>query len=130
MTHRTTAVSRRRFIGLVALVGAGLGSGCKEAPKHHKQVDNDTDPIVSILRRKLGDLELDDDGMRAFATEWLERTKGKLAFLSRNEEMVASFYLLSSDFFLHQADESRVIQYVSLYDPRLGCRNPFARFDA
>jgi len=39
-------------------------------------------------------------------------------------------YLMSTDFFRHGADESRLVRYVGFYDPdRTACNNPLARFD-
>ena len=43
------------------------------------------------------------------------------------EDSIVATYLLSSDFFLNHADESRVVNYVAYYDPMRPCQNPFAR---
>jgi hypothetical protein len=48
--------------------------------------------------------------------------------LRRLEDSVVSNYLLSTDFFQHDASMRREIQYLGLYDPMIAiCRNPFAR---
>jgi hypothetical protein len=47
--------------------------------------------------------------------------------LRRLEDNIVTEYLLSTDFFFHDADESREVRYLSFYEPRLApCRNPFA----
>jgi len=38
-------------------------------------------------------------------------------------------FLMSTDFFLNGADESRAVTYRTYYDPHDGCSNPFAEFD-
>jgi hypothetical protein len=48
--------------------------------------------------------------------------------LRHGEERVVSTYLLSSDFLINGADESRVVRYLGFYDPMRACGNPFAQF--
>jgi hypothetical protein len=55
------------------------------------------------------------------------RSTDKRSRLARLEDSLVSTYLLSSDFFLNGADESRKINYVAYYDPMRPCQNPFAR---
>jgi hypothetical protein len=112
--------------------------------------------IASILRRRLGFLDLDRDGVQRFAKDQATATFGKKiptwnrlryhflsavapsfkryyrstdkrSRLARLEDSLVSTYLLSSDFFLNGADESRKINYVAYYDPMRPCQNPFAR---
>jgi hypothetical protein len=45
----------------------------------------------------------------------------------RLEEYWATLFLLSSNFFVTGANESRVVRYLGLYDPMRACGNPFAR---
>jgi hypothetical protein len=45
----------------------------------------------------------------------------------RLEEYWATLFLLSSDFFVTGANESRVVRYVALYDPMRTCGSPFSR---
>jgi len=45
----------------------------------------------------------------------------------RLEELWATIFLLSSDFFAAGANESRVVRYVGLFDPMRPCASPFAR---
>ena len=112
--------------------------------------------VVSILRRRLGYLNLEAAGLHAFARDQAAAAFAKKIptwnrmryhFLSafapahnryfksndhrskivRLEDTLVSTYLLSSDFFLNGADESRVVTYVAYFDPLLPCRNPFTR---
>lgn len=112
--------------------------------------------IVSILRRRLGYLKLDDTGVRAFAKDQTDaafhkkiptwnrlryhllaaaapsykrffRSADTRSRIVRLEDNLVSTYLLSSDFFLNGADESRTVKYVGYYDPLRPCQNPFAR---
>jgi hypothetical protein len=48
--------------------------------------------------------------------------------LRHGEERIVTNYLLSSDFFINGADESRVVRYLGYYDPIRACGNPFAQF--
>jgi hypothetical protein len=111
--------------------------------------------IASAVRRRLSFLRLDEAGLRSFARDYVSamlskrpswyRWKYHIQSLfrkpgarwgistdtrSRRERMednLSTQYLLSSDLFLKGADESRIIQYVSLYDPMRPCGSPFAR---
>ena len=111
--------------------------------------------IVSGVRRRLSFLRFDEAGLHRFAKDYIRSLlakrpswyRWKLHFhvlfykpvarwgistdnrsrRARMEDNFATLYLLSSDFFVTGADESRAIQYVSLYDPMRACGNPFAR---
>jgi hypothetical protein len=142
---------RRGFVklglGVVALAGAGAVGGwfLSEAE------------IASAVRRRLPFLHFDDAGLRAFAKDQISsllakrptwyrwkyhvrmmlekptaaaswgRTSDTRTRRERMEDNLATLFLLSSDFFTSGADETRVIQYVALYDPMRACVNPFAR---
>jgi hypothetical protein len=46
------------------------------------------------------------------------------------DDRICAAFLLSSDFFRNGADESGPVHYLALHDPwKVGCTNPFARFD-
>jgi hypothetical protein len=143
-------MKRRQFLlgglAIVAIAGLGVigfGRGAAEAK------------ITSLVRRRLSFLRLDETGLKAFAHDHLGAllakrptwNRMKYHFLSvfsksftryntstdkrtrteRTIDNLASTYLLSSDFFLHNADQSRVVDYLNLYDPMRPCGNPFAR---
>jgi hypothetical protein len=136
---------RRMFLGLGASLIAGvLGWRLLRS--------SDEDAILAILEKRLGYLDKEPQGLRAFARDLADqhsiasrrlRTISMAAPLYRHlalngngaldrsirhgEERVVSSYLLSSDFFLHGADEKRPVHYLGLYDPLRACANPFAR---
>ena len=132
-----------------------LGSGCLAllgVSSFRYLHASDEDAIVAVLRRCLGYLRLDDDGVRRFAHDYAAAhliSTAKLRALDavgplyshlpfnsrtllprdmrRGEERVVTKFLLSSDFFAHGADMTRTVRYVGLFDPLRGCGNPFAR---
>jgi hypothetical protein len=111
--------------------------------------------IVSGVRRRLPFLKIDEAGLHSFAKDYIRSllakrpswyrwkyhilslfskpavrwgmSTDKRSKLQRQEDFLATLYLLSSDLFTTGADESRTVQYVSLYDPMRACGNPFAR---
>ncbi|MBL0171606.1 MAG: hypothetical protein IPP90_12905 [Gemmatimonadaceae bacterium] len=131
-------LSRRRFLaGIVAILGGLLGwwrirGGWPQG-------------IISAVRSRLSYLDLDAAGLHAFAQDVL--AAGNIRFprhysiysripvslyqllpdraqLERFVDSLEQQYLLSSDFFLHGADETRTIRYLTYYDPyRSPCRN-------
>jgi hypothetical protein len=144
-------IARRRFLlgtlGVVALAGVGVWGFGGEALEAK---------IVSMVRRRLDYLQLDEAGLHAFAKDQVgallakRPTWNRLKYhfmtvfsksftrfnmstdkRTRTERLADSFsqtYLLSSDFFKSGAQVSRVVKYQGLYDPlRPPCGNPFAR---
>jgi hypothetical protein len=143
-------MKRRKFLlgglGVVAVVGlGGIAFGPMVAESE----------IVARVRRRLSFLELDEAGLEQFAKDQVGAllakrpswNRLKYHFMSvfsksftryehssdtrnrrqRMEDTIAQTYLLSSDFFINGADQSRTVQYLSFYDPLRGCGNPFAR---
>jgi hypothetical protein len=143
-------MKRRKFLlaglGVVAVVGAGgIAFGPMAAESE----------IVSHVRSRLGFLQLDTPGLEQFARDQVAVllakrptwNRMKYHFMSvfsksftryehsndtrsrrqRMEDTFASTYLLSSDFFINGADQSRTVKYLAFYDPLRGCGNPFAR---
>lgn len=142
--------TRRRFLlgGLAVAAVTGLGVaalGPRAAASH----------IADAVRRKLPFLKLEEAGLQAFARDQVDAllakrptwNRLKYHYLSmfgkqftrynrsndtrtrtqRMEDNFASTYLLSSDFFLNRADESRIVKYLGFYDPLHPCGNPFWR---
>lgn len=112
--------------------------------------------IASGIRRRLGFLHFDEAGLHRFAKDYMSAMlakrpswyRWKYHFHSlfskptaaqwgisndtrtrreRLEDNFSTLFLLSSDFFANGADESRIIRYVSFYDPMIACGDPFAR---
>ncbi len=143
-------ISRRTILGGMALAGlAGFGAW----GFGHVALDAE---IVSMLQRRLSFLKLDPDGVRAFAKDQTAATFGKKiptwdriryhlltagapyfkrfyrstdtrSSVAKIEDSIISTYLLSTDFFWHDASESRTVNYIAYYDPLRPCQNPFAR---
>jgi hypothetical protein len=139
-------ITRRRLLGgtLAGLAGL-MGFYVFE---HRFQ-----DLIVSILEDNLSYLDLGDIDLYAFADEYIADEgsfgmKGTLyalgypvikraEFLNLEREETTMFnqrmlerFLLSTDFFWNDADETRKIQYLAYNNPiHSPCANPFAQFD-
>jgi hypothetical protein len=142
-------IKRRRFlkVGLGVAALAALGVWGVDIASEAE--------IASAVRRRLGFLRLDEAGLHSFAKDYVRALlakrpswyRWKYHFQSlfrkpgvrwglstdtrsrreRLEDNLATLYLLSSDLFVNGADESRVVQYVGLYDPMHPCGSPFAR---
>ena len=143
-------INRRRLLlgglGVAGVAGLGMWAFGRQALEAE---------IVSVLRRRLGYLQLDVGGLRAFATDQAQKIVAKRVSMNRlryhlasnfdsgykrflrstdtrsrierSEDILVTTYLLSTDFFVHGADESRTVQYLGYYDPMRACGNPFAR---
>jgi hypothetical protein len=73
-------------------------------------------------------LTLDPDGIALYFADYARYRGGVPRYRPLSHD-VFTRYLLSTDFFRHGADESRVVRYVGLYDPdNAPCNNPLARF--
>ena len=132
------AFSRDRRAVLAGLVSAlSLGAGAwwwwrEEEPRKQESADPLVELTAQTLQQILPYLQLDDAGLARFARDL--RTAGQYHVLrrarsgdSKAREWLGQQFLLSSDFFWHEAEESRTIGYRSYYDPYVHpCANPFA----
>lgn len=106
-----------------------------------------------MLNRRLSFLDLESDGVERFSQDVAKVTAqiqvsptGELleprapviegiAFQIENgavrlfEDTMVRKYLLSSDFFIEGADESKTVHYLGWFDEFAPCRNPFAQLD-
>ena len=143
-------ISRRRMIvGGIGVVGVG-GLAAWGLGRIGLKAE-----IVALLKRRLDYLKLDEQGVQTFATDrvdamfnkkiptWnrlryhfgagipsarrFQRSTDARSRVVRFEDAVVQLYLLSSNFFIDGADESRVVRYVGYFDPMHPCQNPFAR---
>jgi hypothetical protein len=114
--------------------------------------------IAAIVYKRLAYLKLDAAGVQQFARDFaarrllsgarlrlvgmlwplyrrlpLDQSGARLGAIlydrvDHAEERIVSTYLISSDFFLHGADQSRVVCYRGCYDALThACGNPFCR---
>jgi len=128
-------MKRRTFITI-----AGLGGALAMFASAKIFFTPFEDSVVKLLRRELHFLKLDEAGVRVFAKEYsaIQDRRYKLILKayhvfgvsssrSGKVHQLVSNYLLSSDFFTHKMDESRVIKYVALYNPFVRpCAHPFS----
>ena len=122
--------SRRRFI---AYAGA-FGAGSFLSFFHWRRA-----PFVELVHQETSFLRLGRGTERAFARDYelayrLEHgddawTEQRAKLLRGEVRFPLAQLLLSTDFFLNGADESKVVRYVRYYDPIRGCRNPFAELE-
>jgi hypothetical protein len=74
-------------------------------------------------------LNVDPAALQAFQDDYRRHT-GRHLDSGRWPDQVQAQFLLSTDFFRFDADETRLISYVGYYDPAVTpCNNPLARFD-
>jgi hypothetical protein len=81
------------------------------------------------LRAHFHYLTLDPDGVQQY---FADLRRYNAAFSARRPlgPDIHTQFLLSTDFFEHDADEKRTIRYVGYYDASVTpCNNPLARFD-
>lgn len=95
---------------------------------------------VAMITKELKFLKLDRKGVEQFVEAYSQnkdefykltmksyRVIGVRASQSGKIHQLVSLYLLSTDFFMHKMDESRIIKYVSLYNPFIKpCCHPFS----
>jgi hypothetical protein len=141
LKRRTLVIS-----GVTALVG---GLVLRAA------LSNEESAVSKILYKRLHYLSLDSRGVAKFARDLVwnnEISHPKLLLLDaagamythidrqfasipnddirRGEERVVGLFLLSSDFFVNGADETRIVRYLSYFHATTDirpCSNPFAR---
>lgn len=135
-------LSRRGFFGklcqwAVAMCGVKLHA-CSTAskmdltprplflPPDPKELSVGEEEIISSIRRSLPFLNLDPEGLAAFARDFvLYRDSGALQFVPYLD--LPRRFLLSSDFFANDADESELVRYVVFSDPfATPCSNQLA----
>lgn len=116
--------------------------------------DDATDFITAALKSRLDFLNLDEAGVKQFAIDyqdakdetWRDTASwaGMTGFayqyvniykitplygrIQAMEEDIELLFLMSSDFFIFDADESRTVNYLGIYSPYLRpCSNPLVK---
>lgn len=127
----TGRITRRRFLLGAALAGAALVM--MGWPKDRGRLlsylsaaTNRIWPPAARLRYHFSYLTFEPGAIEQYVRD-VEQHVGPINIAWREFH---TRLLLSTDFFLNDEDETRVIRYVTFYDPSLTlCSNPFARFD-
>jgi hypothetical protein len=147
-----TKISRRKF--LLATVPAAVSLYISGWWFFKVRNSDATDIVIQILKNNLSYLKLKDEDLATFAESLQQTLTGNirqqiswagimrpiysqvnifsLSSLTRStfaefEEYVISKFLLSTDFFINNADENRNITYLGFYPYERPCSNPFAR---
>ena len=131
-------MKRRTFFWRLAGIGGAIaGIGVFVTPRALEGA------VERRILSALSFLKLDRDGVRRFSMDYTNRLKpekkralqyyslaGISPRYSRKIHRLINDYLLSTDFFTNNMDESRTIRYVALNDPKTRpCQNPFNNFN-
>ncbi|MDO1446008.1 hypothetical protein Q0590_07080 [Rhodocytophaga aerolata] len=130
-------MQRRKFLGLTA-----IGATAIAIPAIGFGAVSTKSAITGIIQKELSYLNLDKQGIEQYAADYLQyegnvpRIELKLKMYrllgvnSEKSSIVSALiekYLLSTDFFLKNMDESRKINYIGYYNPyNSPCANPFS----
>ena len=131
MTNSGIAMTRRRMLGILILGLSGIVmlAAFRLRGRIRMAGLRARDIVWPAKRRLLAHfdyLDLEPAGVDAYLRDYAEQI-GPL--WQPTEPNLYMRYLLSTDFFAHNADETRRIRYVGLYNPPFSpCVNPFARF--
>ena len=129
-------ITRRSFVKTAMLAGAPIAAGALVwyAPlqsvtvRFARRFDGFVRSPEARLTAHFDYLTLDAGGVRQFFADY-ERFRPNFRRRSPLPPEVYATYLMSTDFFQGDADESRLVRYVLFYDPELTrCHNPLATF--
>lgn len=144
-------VSRRAFV--ITVVTSAVGFSLLGWWRLRSRGSDSVGSVAELIRRRLSYLDLDEAGVDRFSDD-VEAVMKRIeipaggppgaleshviegvAFQIDNgairfyEDTLVRKFLLSSDFFLEGADETRTVQYLGWFDEFAPCRNPFAQLD-
>lgn len=130
-------MKRRRF-----LTFAGIGSAILLIPSIALLSTSVSKATVEIIIKELDYLKLDKTGVEKYVEDYYKlvhlnyfsQMKWKFFYFlkidaenSNSIKDVVSYYLLSTDFFYNNMDESRVVNYLGFYNPyKTPCGRPFS----
>jgi hypothetical protein len=122
------ALTRRRLLQLL-----GVAAGAAALPLAWRRFGrgsaDGTSADVAAGEEPFPYLTLGSGVVAAFEADY-RRHVGALRARDRWSDRIKAQFLLSTDFFRFDADETRVISYVGFYDPAVTpCNNPLARFE-
>lgn len=130
-------MKRRKF-----LLIAGIGGAVAAITGFKFITTSFEDAAIDLIRDELGFLKLDPDGVVKFVKEFSKNKDSHYRLTMRGYSFIGidssrsgkigqmlTAYLLSTDFFMNNMDESKTVKYVGLYDPYMRpCAHPFSHF--
>ncbi len=130
-------MERRKFLLL-----AGVGTGCLVIPAAVYFMNGSVHQYACLLiEKQLKYLKLEDGSVEKYVNDYFQnandailRMKWKTMYYlnttweeSNTLKDLIKYYLLSTDFFINKMDESKVVNYLGLYNPyKSPIPNPFA----
>jgi hypothetical protein len=131
--------TRRKFLRALAIGGAGAAAalgGALAFPRSRAKLAWIAQRLIELplspearIARHFDYLDLDPECTRRFVEDWRAHV-GPLPRTSALPSEIYARFLLSTDFFAQDADETRRVRYRGFNDPYLTtCANPLARFD-
>jgi hypothetical protein len=130
-------MTRRTFLRIAGFgvlpVGVGVAAWHESVAWFFRQSQARLSALVLTpeerLRAHFDYLDIDPAALIAFFQDVRRYSANFSATLPLGPHLHTQF-LLSTDFFMHGADEARLLKYVGYYDPNMVvCNNPLARFD-
>lgn len=135
-TQRSTpfaSLTRRQVIQIVAGAGTALtasAAGVLLLNTHHPgepQPLSREELIEWTVRDALSYLKLEPGGLRAFASRYVQWQSQQPHPPEEPQRDIVERYLMSTNFFRNNADESQLVEFVVFYDPYLmPCYSPFS----
>jgi hypothetical protein len=128
------AMKRRKFLMIA-------GAGSAAAILSFRFIGTSFEDVAAaLIRKELPFLELDPAGVTRFVNDFSKSKDTTYRLIIKGYSLLGirsshsgkisqmvSNYLLSTDFFVNQMDEKRVVRYVGLYDPYTRpCGHPFS----
>ena len=122
-------MNRRRWLKIVTIsvscVTLALFGG-RRLYRRWRYRELSAEEAAELIHEHFAYLQLDRQGVLQFVHDY-QQDRGPI-HANPNSNFYMN-YLMSTDFFAHDADESRVVLFQSRYDPYYGCENPFAVLD-
>jgi len=128
-------MKRRKFLTV-----AGIGGLIAGAMSFTAIETSFEDAAEKIIYREVGFLKLDADGVRKFAKEYGQQKDSNYRIAVRGYALLGirshqsgkisqliTAYMLSTDFFRNEMNETKVVRYIGLYNPYTRpCSHPFS----
>lgn len=130
-------MKRRKFLMI-----AGIGGAVAAITGFKFIATSFEDAAIALIKDELDFLKLDHEGVVKFVKEFSKNKDKHYRLTMRGYSFIGidstrsgkvgqmlTAYLLSTDFFMNNMDESKKVKYVGLYDPYMRpCTHPFSHF--